>query len=88
LESNDLETEQKKELPAAKRVKWRGRNKGRTFLMCMEPSPSGPRTMLGASQMTKHPFKMAHKLPFIDFPIDNGGTSEDVETLSGLLDAG
>jgi hypothetical protein len=72
LESNDLETEQKKELPAAKRVKWRGGNKGRTFLMCMEPSPSGPGTMQEASQTTKHAFKTAHKLPFIDFPVGGG----------------
>jgi hypothetical protein len=88
LESCDLETEQKKEQQAAKRVKWRGGSKGRTILTCMEPNPSGPRTMLGASKTTEHPFKIAHKLPFIKFPISDGRTSEHVATLSGLLDTG
>jgi hypothetical protein len=88
LESCDLETEQKKEQPAAKKVKCLGRSKGRTFLKHMEPSRSGPRTMLGALQTTKHPFKIAHKLPFVAFPIGDGGISDDVATLSGPLDTG
>jgi hypothetical protein len=52
-------------------------------------SPSdGPRTMLGAAPKDKYPFKIAYKLPFLEFPIGDGRTSEDVATLSGLLDTG
>jgi hypothetical protein len=91
LEDYNLEIEQKK--PEAKK-KWQGGRKGRTFLMYMEPSPisesniSGPRTMLGAPPKDNYRFKIACKLPFIAFPIGDGRTSEDVATLSGLLDTG
>ena len=45
-------------------------------------------TMLGSAPKSKHPFAIAYKLPFIAFPIGDGRTSEDVATLSGLLDTG
>jgi hypothetical protein len=94
LEAYDLETEEKKQ--PAKRARWNG--KGMTFLMFMKPETQalnqpketngGPRTMLGSPPREKYKFKIAFKLPFIQFPVGDGQTSKDTATLSGLLDAG
>ena len=91
----DLESEQKKtEEPARKMTRLQAGRKGRSFLMYMTPQSktaeetSGPRTMLSAAPKSKYPFAIAYKLPFIAFPIGDGRTSEDVATLSGLLDTG
>jgi hypothetical protein len=93
LEDYNLETEQTKQQLGTKKAKRGG--KGRTFLMYMKPADkdkpkqeNGPRTMLGAPPKAKYQFKIAYKLPFIEFPIGDGRTSEDVATLSGLLDTG
>ena len=93
LEDYNLANEQKK--PEEKKAKWQGGRKGRTFFTYMEPSqPKEPTprgtamTMLGAPPRNNYQFKIAYKLPFIAFPIGDGRTSEDVATLSGLLDTG
>ena len=44
--------------------------------------------MLGSAPRSKYPFAITCKLPFIAFPIGDGQTSEDVATLSGLLNTG
>ena len=94
LGSYDLETEQKKEEPAKKMTRFQAGQKGKSFLMYMTPQKKkivtdGPRTMLGSAPKSKCPFAIAYKLPFIAFPIgEQGRTSEDIATLSGLLDTG
>ena len=96
LEGCDLEEEQKKgNGPAKKQAKTQGGRKPRAFLMHMqEDKPkqntiqNGPRTMLGAVTKGKYNFSIEHQLPFIEFPIGDGLTSDDVALLSGLLDTG
>ena len=75
-------------------TRYQAGRKGRTLLLYMTPQKKknemneGPRTMLESAPKNKYPFAIAYKLPFIAFPIGDGRTSEDVATLSGLLDTG
>jgi hypothetical protein len=75
-------------------AKWQG-GKRRSFLMHVKQhkpiksvTQGGPRTMLGAAPKSKHAFQIACQLPFIEFPIGDGMTSQDVATISGLLNTG
>jgi hypothetical protein len=47
-----------------------------------------PSTFLGAPPLSQYDFKISFKLPFLAFPIGDGGTSNDKATLSGLADTG
>ena len=65
------------------------RKVAKTFLMYSKPrTPEKPSTFLGAPPLSCYEFKIAYKLPFMTFPIGNGGTTEDCCTLSGLADTG
>jgi hypothetical protein len=58
--------------------------------MYMNPqyNDAEPKTFLGAPSLNKYTFRVSMKLPFIQFPIGDGTTSEDNAFLSGLLDTG
>ncbi len=94
-EREETELEEKK-MPATKKARWKKgapATHGRSFLMHMTPEEKkapahSPRTMLGVPPKKKHNLKIACKLPFITFPIGDGGTSEDTASLTGLLDTG
>jgi hypothetical protein len=61
----------------------------RNFFTYMKPTERTiPSTFLRASPLTPYEFKISFKLPFLTFPIGDGGTSDDKATLTGLADTG
>jgi hypothetical protein len=61
----------------------------RNFFTYMQPQAQlVPTTFLGAAPLSPYEFKISFKLPFLKFPIGDGGTSKDRATLSGLADTG
>jgi hypothetical protein len=78
-----------------KKQKHKGGQGGQTFLMCVEPKDpketqsKNSMTLLGAPpKEQQHPLHVSWKLPFIDFPIGDGRTSDNSVNLSGLSDTG
>jgi hypothetical protein len=61
----------------------------RNFFTYMQPQAHAiPSTFLGAAPITPYEFNILFKLPFLKFPIGDGGTSDDRATLTGLADTG
>jgi hypothetical protein len=61
----------------------------RNFFTYMQPQAQLiPSTFLGAAPLTPYEFKISFKLPFLTFPIGEGGSSNDKAMLTGLADTG
>jgi hypothetical protein len=72
--------------------KRRSRRTPRQFFTYMQPEAQPkrgpPSTFLGAPLLSPYEFNISFKLPFLTFPIGDGGTSNDKATLTGLADTG
>jgi hypothetical protein len=84
-ESNDED----EEMASPRKQKRSSRRITRNFFTFMQPqAPPIASTFLGAPPLLPYEFKISFKLPFLKFPIGDGGTSDDKATLTGLADTG
>lgn len=89
LTKDTNEEEEEMKTPSPKRAKRSTRRITRNFFTFMQPqAPPLASTFLGAPPLSPYEFKISFKLPFLKFPIGDGGTSDDKATLTGLADTG